>query len=308
MTTKLLHLVERHPLATFTGLAYLLAWPVWFYDAGSANPTPLLTWISGFAPALAAFILTPLLEGRDGLARLLGRAFHWRFNVRWYLAALGLPLIGTLALIGLYALLDRAPDTLGSVGGWLQGMARHSPVLLLTLALGVVVTAGEEFGWRGFVLPRLRAVRTDLAASLGVGVVWGLWHLPALWPFNPKLDALDLGFFMADILAVSVIYTWLYANSGGSILLVSLFHSAYDTMVMYASATLPFLRAARGYELLVMAIIAALIVMRYRRGRVFSGDERGTIGSGTEKNHETNKGTTKTQSTQRKALNQIREK
>ena len=135
--------------------------------------------------------------------------------------------------------------------------------------------AGEEIGWRGYALPKLRTKHSDLIASLGVGVIWGLWHLPNLWPFQPKQDALDLLLFMSDILAISILYTWLYINSRESILLVSLFHSAYDVMVMFGSASLPFLHATRGYELLVLVIMASVVVACYgpRRFHSKSTDE-----------------------------------
>jgi len=265
MTTNILELSRCHPLIAFTGLAYAFSWLLWGLTSSS-----FMVWLGGFGPALAAFVLTALLEGRDGLRRLLAQIFVWRVSPFWYLAALGLPFMGTLAVSLLYALEGDSISRLQGLAGWLSGLSQHYGILGLTLVFGVFVVAGEEFGWRGFVLPKLQEHHTDLYASLTVGLMWGLWHLPTLWPFQQDRDVMDLLLFIADILAVSVIYTWLYTNSHGSLLLICLFHSAYDVMVIYASATLPFLGATRGYELLVMLMIAGASIVwtgpvRFRR-------------------------------------------
>ncbi len=258
-----LTLIKKHPLITFIVLSYILSWSTWIISALGETSSTFLTWIGGFGPAIAAIILTAVLEGRIGLTRLLSKVFVWKFNPILYLAAIGLPVLGTVAMIALYSLISRDLTPLQSLVNWLGFLGKNSVVLLLTLLLGLVIVAGEEIGWRGFVLPKLRTKHSDLIASLGVGLIWGLWHLPNLWPFHPKQDALDLILFMSDILVISILYTWLYINSRESILLVSMFHSAYDVMVMFGSASLPFLHATRGYELLVLVIMASVIVAFY---------------------------------------------
>lgn len=268
--TPMRNLFKGHPLIVFTVLAYSFSWSLWFLASDGDHPATFLTWIGGFGPAVAAFILTALLEGRDGLRRMLSKAFVWKVHPLWYLVALGLPVIGTIALIVIYALIGGDLTPLQSLSTWLLELGKNSGVLILTLLLGLVVLIGEEFGWRGYALPKLRANHTDLISSIAVGIMWGFWHLPNLWPFNPKHDALDLLFFMADIITISILYTWLYIHSGESILLVSVFHSAYDVMVFYGSATLPFLRFSQGYELIVLLIMAGLIVIRYGPRRFHS--------------------------------------
>lgn len=263
MKTKILILIKQHPLIAFIVMAYAISWILWLVASNIDSLSNFLTWIGGFGPAIAAIILTPLLDGREGLRDLLSKAFRWRFHPLLYIAALGIPILGTVLLMILYAVITSDFAPLQSLGNWLQGLLRSSFMLILTLIFGIVIVAGEEFGWRGFALPKLRTKHGDLAASILVGLMWGLWHLPNLWPFNPKHEVQDLLFFMADIIVISVLYTWLYINSNESILLVSLFHSAYDLMVMYASASLPFLRKAHGYELLVVLVFAALIVSIY---------------------------------------------
>jgi membrane protease YdiL (CAAX protease family) len=254
---KVLDVFRRHPLLVFTVLTYGFSWLLW-----GLAPSPFIVWLGGFGPAFGAIILTTLLEGQEGLRRLLAQVFVWRVHPGWYLVALGLPLVGTVALIVLYALGGETLSRFQMLTAWLSGLSQHSGFLGLTLLFGALIVMGEELGWRGYVLPKLQARYSDLYASLVTGAMWGLWHLPNLWPFQPNHDAMDLLFFLADILVISMIYTWLYTNSRGSLLIICLFHSAYDVMVMYASATLPFLGTLKGYELLVLLLIAAGIVSR----------------------------------------------
>jgi uncharacterized protein len=85
---------------------------------------------------------------------------------------------------------------------------------------------GEEIGWRGFALPHLQADRSALGASIVLGVVWGVWHLPL---YLTGADSRPLSLFAAWVLitvAASVIYTSIYNGTGGSLLIVVLFHAA----------------------------------------------------------------------------------
>lgn len=272
MTQSLRGLLSRQPLVAFTVLAYGLSWLLWSAAGAMKTPSLFLEWLGGFGPAFAAILLTALLDGREALAALLRRVFAWRIHPLLYLAAVLIPIAGTLMLIALYALVNRDPEALRAAAPWLATLARVSPALLLTLALGWIVVLGEEIGWRGYLLPRLLNNQTDLAASLMVGLVWGLWHLPELWPMNAGRDPVTLPLFLADIILISILYTWLHANSRGSLLLVSLFHGVYDLLVMYASASLPFIRQTRGLETVVILIMVLVIVAiygpkRFERGR-----------------------------------------
>jgi membrane protease YdiL (CAAX protease family) len=264
-------LLSRHPLISFVILAYASSWLLWWAAGSGETPSMFLEWLGSFGPAFAAILLTGLLEGKDALTLLLRRVFAWRINPLLYIAAVFLPIVGTVLLVLLYALVRANPGSLNLIGPWFQNLIRVSPVLLLSLALGWIIVTGEEIGWRGFLLPRLQARKSDLAASLIVGLVWGLWHLPDLWPLNDSLVPVTLPFFLADIILISVIYTWLFANSRGSILLVSLFHGVYDLLVMYASASLPFISETRGMETIILLGMAVVVVaiygpQRFKRG------------------------------------------
>ncbi|MEA2046534.1 MAG: CPBP family intramembrane glutamic endopeptidase [Euryarchaeota archaeon] len=90
---------------------------------------------------------------------------------------------------------------------------------------------GEEIGWRGYALPELQANHSALTASLIIGVIWGLWHVPLWWMRGNLHQDIPLTLFMLQIIALSIIFTWMYNNTRGSLLIVHLFHAAVNTTV-----------------------------------------------------------------------------
>ena len=102
-----------------------------------------------------------------------------------------------------------------------------APVIFLWVLAFII--AGEETGWRGYLLPRLPECTGPVTARLALGLVWALWHLP-LWALPEDFHAtIPVSLFVAQILAVSILYTWLWLLSGGSLVIVHVFHAASNT-------------------------------------------------------------------------------
>lgn len=122
---------------------------------------------------------------------------------------------------------------------------------------------GEELGWRGSALPRLLSRHNALAASLILGVLWVLWHLPLVWTEGYPLYQQPAWLLLADALAKSVIFTWVFLNTRGSVLLAVLLHASTNLLVVsptVASAdglALPLLAAAAKWLLVVALILVA---------------------------------------------------
>ena len=219
--------VGKHPVATFFVLAYAITWSVWTpisygYVSGSLELTPLIITIymlGSFGPLLSAAIVTALSGG--SLRAWFAQVLKWRVSVLWWLVAFFLPIL----LYGIMAALHIL------MGGTLN-IARVAPLLTLPGGfLSVFLWGGgnEELGWRGFALPHLQERYTPLRASLMIGVVWTLWHAPpgiielGLMPW-----ALDLPFYMVTVTGISIVATWLYNKSGGSVLLAMVFHASVN--------------------------------------------------------------------------------
>ena len=125
-----------------------------------------------------------------------------------------------LALIAL--LLTAAAHLIGSAIAYALGFysAEHflyPPLMPEQIAIAILAPLGEEFGWRGYALPRLQAVLSPLAASMWVGLAWALWHIPTLFvPEARGTTNFELCMYLVAFLASSVIYTWLYNAGRGS--------------------------------------------------------------------------------------------
>ena len=88
---------------------------------------------------------------------------------------------------------------------------------------------GEELGWRGFALPRLLKGRSALSAAIIVGVIWGVWHLPAFILAGTPQNNMSFPLFMIGIVALSVLMTWAFKGTSGSVLVAALIHWAFNT-------------------------------------------------------------------------------
>jgi membrane protease YdiL (CAAX protease family) len=210
-------LVKRHPLIAFFVLAFALSWWPWILYAFGPSPTP----IASFGPFLAALVVLAITQGKSGIGGLLRRMVRWRVGIRWYAVALLLPVGIALAATALNVLLGAQAPSAADLGGW-TGLFSIFAVRLLIPGTG---GAWEEPGWRGFALPSLQAGRSALVASLILGAVWALWHLP-LVVATGQMGGWDI----VSILAWTLVLTWVYNGTGGSVLIIMLFHAMFNTV------------------------------------------------------------------------------
>jgi uncharacterized protein len=207
----------------FFATTYAFTW-AFFFGANLTGSGLRVTMIllGALAPSLAAIALTARHSGRPGVRELLGRLLRWRVKIRWYVFALGYMAAIKLSV----ALVYRATQ-----GTWpLFGAHSVVTILVLILVVGIIGgPLGEEIGWRGYALPRL-AQRFGLApASLLLGLVWSFWHLP-LFFLSIGGDQFGQSFptYLLQVTALSVAIAYLMGNTGGSLLLAVLMHSAIN--------------------------------------------------------------------------------
>jgi uncharacterized protein len=195
---------------------------------------------------------------------LLRRIVRWRVGLGWFLFALvGFPMILLLSVIVL-------PGALASF----QGLATLAPLPLLGLFVYVFLLGGplaEEPGWRGFALPRLQSLHGPLVGSLILGVLWGLWHLPLFWtPWN-ELTTLNVVVYVLATICLTIIYTWVFNNTKGSLLIAILIHWSFD--VAAGGIVVPLFPAPIVVDYGLLPILVgfgpvALLVVALTRGRL----------------------------------------
>lgn len=240
-------LVKKYPLAIYFLLALGLTWPFLIVDAlGSwdiikfrmpvSGPGLLLSLLMAYCPTIAALIVTGLTSGKAGIRKLLGRILRWRVGIPWYLIVI----FGTGFLFfiaqQLFILAGGAKRDLPTEG--LASVAIN--VLVMFLVSGLI--NGEEFGWRGFALPRLQAKYSALASSLILGSVWVVFHLPLFFTrgggVGGNMSNTPFLAFVLYILSGAILMTWIYNNTRGSMLFAYLLHAAFNTWSgVFASAS-----------------------------------------------------------------------
>ena len=269
-------LLARHPLISFFVLAFAFSWIAWSPWVLSEDGVGLLPYKLGAAtgllnaaatflgPAVAAFIMTATTEGRVVIRRLLRRIVLWRVRLRWYLFAfIGVPLVMTLGTI-------IVPGGLAS----LQFLGLGYVLTYLVTFVFVAVLGGplgEEIGWRGFALPRMQPLQGPLVGSIILGLLWGLWHLPEFmvptWAESSGGSGLlAIVTFCIFAIAVTIIFTWVFNNTKGSVLMAILVHASIDAPFLPFSVLLG---PAEVMNSLLLGFGAlALVVVALTRGRL----------------------------------------
>ncbi|WP_227379882.1 CPBP family intramembrane glutamic endopeptidase [Haladaptatus halobius] len=177
--------------------------------------------LAPLGPALAAILVTAVIEGRASVRRLLGRIKRWRIGLRWYVVALFGFMFAYIA--GYVAVLGADP-----LRALLENWPLFFTIFLPLVLLGIFVPGiGEEPGWRGFALPRLQELYGPVRGTLVLGTLHGLWHLPGFFtPFLGPFTVDGFAAFWLTAIAATFIYTWVFNGTGGSLLIVILLHAA----------------------------------------------------------------------------------
>ena len=242
-------------LLSFFALAFAWSWACWLLAAAIKGDAPVaatvLSLAGGFGPSLAAVVLVAYGSGAAGLRRWLMKCLQWRGGWRWVLLAFLFPVafmgLAAAAHVGLGGALPASP----AAGHW--GMAAFN-FLLIFLVGGPL---GEEFGWRGYALPALQARRGWRAASVLLGVVWALWHLPLFYSAGTVQSHLPMGLYALSAIASSVLFAWLLNRSRGSVVPVLVLHTAVNAW----SLIIPVMVLPDGSNLRPFQIVVGILVL-----------------------------------------------
>jgi membrane protease YdiL (CAAX protease family) len=168
--------------------------------------------LSAFGPMFGAIVIVMLQDGRGGVRALFRPLRIWR---------VGFPLLVAAPLMsGAVFVLGRAVYGLFADDG---GPFFYPPFKPEQMIAMVVFSLGEEIGWRGYALPRLQAKHGALVASVVVGLLWALWHLPMM-RLDDVNDPLTLMLLIPFLVSGSVVFTWFYNRTQGSLLVAFLLH------------------------------------------------------------------------------------
>jgi CAAX protease family protein len=274
---SLREVMQERPLFSFFFLAYAISWilsiPVILSDWYILPKNGLMFYffftIKSFGPFLAAYIMTRVMEGKEGWLNLRNRFKLVRVGWQWYaFILLGVP---ALMLLGISVL----PGALASFQGF-------PPYFVITYLVSFILIffgggpLGEEPGWRGFALPRMQSRYGALKGTLFLGIMWTLWHLPdfltsaqkggpgtGLYPFYAGLPVFSL-----EVVALAIIFTWVFNNTKGSIFIALLLHASYNAFGSVQQLFSAPIVTSTDLPFVISTSVPALLILILTRGQL----------------------------------------
>jgi membrane protease YdiL (CAAX protease family) len=212
----------------------------------SLNPA-LVNVLGVFAPLIAALVTTALYEGGARIKTLLRRFLIWRVGLRWYLFVLLWPALLSLVKSGAAVLLGaKAPNFAELPFFQLYPYAAEMRSVPLAVLISIIFVQqalfssplGEEPGWRGYALPKLQARWGMLGASVVLGALWAIWHLPLNFVQGDSRQGAFSLWLPIGMVVVTIVYTWVFRHTQGSLLLAVLFHNAMNVTGLFLASAL----------------------------------------------------------------------
>lgn len=219
----------RTETSVFLLVAFGFSWASWIplalagttVRAGEGWPSHLPGLLG---PALGAFAAVFAGRGRAGVIELCRRMIRWR------------PSRGVVLVLSATVLVAISATVIGAARGGSTDYSGAPAWGVLTVLYVLVVNGyGEETGWRGYLGDTLVRRTSKGVAAFIVWFVWGLWHIPLFFVVE-NFRELGLGGIIGwaiGLLSGSIVLLWMYLGAGRSILVVALWHTAFN----YTAAT-----------------------------------------------------------------------
>ena len=246
----------------FFALAFGWSWTCWLlapvFHAASLGTASTLLFLGGFGPCIAAFIVVRTTGGPAGVRVWLGKCLQWRGNRGWMALAFLSPLAVLTLAAAIYVVLGGSMPRSPALG--------HVPLFLANFVLVFLLGGplGEELGWRGYALPAMQQHLGWRGASLVLGAIWGVWHLPLFFVASSSQNQGAIPAFFVLIVATSVFYAWLFNRSAGSVVPALLLHTASNWWPSLVPI-LPSDANQRPYRWLICLVVTAAICLLLRR-------------------------------------------
>jgi uncharacterized protein len=259
---------DQGSLVQFFLITFAFTWAFWSLPVlDSADlislPGPNIAWIGTGAhgPLVAAILLSYRVGGWDAVKRLVRAGFRLRMSAVWWLLLILVPLALAGAAVWMSASFhDYKPDL----------ALLEQPLLILPLFLFMFFLGGsvqEEFGWRGYALPRLLEIQAPFMASLVLGLIWGVWHLPLFFMTGVSQEYMPFAVFLPLAVAFSFLFTWAYLRTDANLFSALLFHTTINTSLsLFPTVELEAggERSAMVYMMVLYAFVALVVVLRER--------------------------------------------
>ncbi len=271
-------LCKKYPVTAYCLITFLITWGLKYVYAlvkvGNNLPYFNFSLIAQYGPSLSAVFLIAITEGREGLHRTVQSMFNWRVGTWWILMALAFEPVMFLTITILYWFWHGgfpATDSFTIVSGILS----FSGIFLIGL---IRWGLAEEIGWRGWMFPKLQDSISPFKATMILAFVTTLWHVHpnSLSEIaSIKEGTYLLGYFPEVVerliitIPITLLITFIYNNTKGSLLLMMIFHSASNTSYFWIDETFgivksDFFRTSFLLALIVLAIVFSILVINQK--------------------------------------------
>ena len=260
---------SKTKLVLFFLMTLGFTWLFWVPDGlGKRGLLPDVLWTNlgffgAFGPLVVSFLLTWIENGKEGVKKLFRRGIDFKLGKLWWIITVSIfPL-----LIGISFLIS------GFVDGKFPpseaaALYRYLPFVFFS----VMFTSGpvlEEFGWRGYAMPKLQAKFSPFITSLILGFIWAVWHFPQFLVPHEKTGMFyitPIWSFVLTVMAANMIYTWVYNHTRGSVFAAILLHTQMNLFFWI----FPVLYTTTGYLwVLGLYILTALVIIFIDREMFF---------------------------------------
>ena len=225
------------------------------YDLGNSN----LAILSIFTPSLVAFVLTVVSKGRKGIYDLFVGQTVKKIHAKWlFLSLLGIPALASLSVL----------TTLK----WdLSAFSLRTTQLMPQLLVIFLIAIGEEYGWRGFLLPRLLNRFSLFKSSLVLGLIWGFWHFPAYLIGTGVPQEMSFLVFLLWVVLGTLFISWIYYCTG-SVMTSILAHMGANAAFNYLPLLPEFTGSMNAFWIFLVCITLFLALVFFRRRNLFFRD------------------------------------
>ena len=242
--------IENVEIITFSAITIALSSLICFaaYDLDEPN----LAILSVFTPTLTALVLTAISKGRKGVYDLFVAQTMKKTAPKWlFLSFFGLPAFISLAV-------------LTALNFDFSGFGLRSTKLMPQLLVIFLIAVGEEYGWRGFLLPRLLNRFSVFESSLILGLIWGLWHFPAYLIGTGVPQQMSFLIFLFWVILGTLFISWLYYYTR-SVLTAILAHMAANAAFNYLPILPEFTGNMKTFWIFLAFLTVFLALVYYTR-------------------------------------------
>lgn len=215
--------------------------------------------LGGFIPSVLGLILSRVTDGKDGFRNLVKSSFKVSIDFKWYMLIFTIIIISGFTQVLLNSIILKSKFDYSI-------FVKQLPSLIPLIIIGPL---SEEYGWRGYFQEKLQVNFSQFNSSIIIGIIWGLWHIPLFYMVGTSQNTLHIPFlsFIVNTISTSIIITWIYNNSKGSVWSAIFFHWIYTYISQVISTGITRSMLYNWLEPIPYLVIASTITILWKRGK-----------------------------------------